>query len=73
MENIGTKHVRQGLKSTDEMCDLYMMYWVDVEDDKKEERSLIEGGNVCQSYGPPATTWQKLGLTNIPTIESSTL
>ena len=73
MENIGTKHVKQGLASTDEMCDLYLMYWTYVENEENEEASLIEGGNFCQSRGPPTTTWETLGLRNIPIIESSTL
>ena len=73
MENVGTKHVRQGLSSLDEMCDLYLMYWSKVTKEDDEEASLIEGSNVCQSFGPPATTWQTLGLRNIPVVQSSTL
>ena len=73
MENMGTKHIKQGLSSTDEMCDLYLMYWSTVTKEHNEEGSLLEGTNFCQSYGPPSTTWQSLGLRNIPVIQSSTL
>ena len=73
MENMGTKHIKQGLSSTDEMCDLYLMYWSWVTKEENEEQSLLEGTNFCQSYGPPSTTWQTLGMRNIPVIQSSTL
>ena len=73
MENMGTKHIRQGLSSTDEMCDLYLMYWSKAGKEGKEESSLLQGSNFCQSQGPPSTTWETLGLRNIPIIQSSTL
>jgi hypothetical protein len=73
MENHSTKHIRQGLMSTDEMCDLYLMYWTKVTNEENEEEYLLEGSNFCQSSGPPSTSWQTLGLQNIPVIESSTL
>ena len=73
MENMGTKHIKQGLSSTDEMCDLYLMYWSWVTKEENEEQSLLEETNFCQSYGPPSTTWQTLGMRNIPVIQSSTL
>ena len=71
MENLSTKRIKQGLSSKDEMCDLYMMYWTSVENKEKEEDSLLEGSNFCQSFGPPSTTWQTLGLHNIPVLEST--
>ena len=71
MENLSTKRIKQGLSSKDEMCDLYMMYWTSVENMEKEEDSLLEGSNFCQSFGPPSTTWQTLGLNNIPVLEST--
>ena len=73
MENLSTRHIKQGLSSRDEMCDLYLMYWSEVNNNENEEESLLEGSNFCQSYGPPETTWEKVGLQNIPLIESSTL
>ena len=74
MENLSTKHVRQGLSSKDEMCDLYMMYWSEVTTSKgNEEESLLKGSNFCQTSGPPTTTWQSSGLRNIPLLESSSL
>ena len=73
MENLSTKHIKQGLSSKDEMCDLYLMYWTNVTNKDSEEEDLLEGSNFCQSSGPPSTTWQTLGLQNIPVIESSTL
>ena len=72
MENVGTRHVKQGLSSFDEMCDLYLMYWSKVTREDNAEENLIDGSNVCQSSGPPTTTWQTLGLGNIPSIQSST-
>ena len=74
MENLSTKHVKQGLSSKNEMCDLYMMYWSEVTTSEgNEEESLLEGSNFCQSSGPPKSTWELSGMKNIPTIESSTL
>ena len=66
MMNLGEKYVGQGLASTDEMCDLYLMYWT-----VEEEGGGIEGNNFCWSRGLPDTTWQSLGFNNIPAEETS--
>jgi hypothetical protein len=38
-----------------------------------QEKYLLQGANFCWSSGPPTTSWQSLGLNNIPNIEASKL
>ena len=69
MVNLSSRDVKQGLASYDEMCDLYMMYYVESED----ESQLLEQSNFCWSKGPPEVTWHNLGLRNVPNILASSL
>ena len=69
MVNLEAADVRQGLASYDEMCDAYMMYYVE----STQENDLLEGSNFCWSSGPPKVTWQSLGLRDIPNAAASTL
>jgi hypothetical protein len=69
MVNLSSKDIKQGLASYDEMCDLYMIYYVDSD----QESDLLEGSNFCWSAGPPEVTWHNLGLRNIPNIPASSL
>ena len=66
MMNFGEKFVGQGLASTDEMCDLYLMYWT-----IEEEGGDIERENFCWSPGLPSITWKSLGFNNIPVEETT--
>ena len=68
MLNMSTSRVRQGLASYDEMCDVYIMYWV-----WGNHTNLLQGNTFCLNPGPPSTTWSSLGLNNIPEIEATTL
>ena len=61
MMNFGSSFVRQGLASSDEMCDLYLLYYTE-----EGEGGAIEGPNFCWSEGLPAVTWKRLGFNNIP-------
>jgi len=58
-----------GATAEDEMCNFYMMYWVDGQDKLSNER--------CFSLGPPVYAWDRWivggGLTNIPDREASSL
>ena len=58
-----------GATADDEMCNFYMMYWV--QGDKKLT------GERCHSVGPPVYTWDRWlvggGLSNIPDEEASSL
>ena len=58
-----------GATAEDEMCNFYMMYWVDGEEKLTSER--------CNSVGPPVYTWDRWlvggGLSNIPDDASSLL
>jgi len=58
-----------GATAEDEMCNFYMMYWV--QGDKKLS------GERCNSVGPPVYTWDRWlvggGLSNIPDEEASSL
>ena len=67
MLNMSSRRVRQGLASYDEMCDVYMMYWV-----WGNHTNLLQGNTFCLNPGPPST-WSSLGLNNIPEIEATTL
>jgi len=57
-----------GMTNKDEMCNFYMMYWV-------EGKSPVTP-NTCFTRGPPSWSWGGVygaHLTNIPDIEASTL
>jgi len=58
-----------GATAEDEMCNFYMMYWVDGQEKLSSER--------CVSMGPPVYAWDRWiiggGLTNIPDEEASSL
>ena len=68
MLNMRSVDVRQGLASYDEMCDLYMMYWV-----WGNHTRLLQGNSYCTSTGPPSTTWEALGFNNIPETRATNL
>ena len=42
MVNLTEKEVRQGLASYDEMCDVYIMYWADPEDDPDQVKERLK-------------------------------
>ncbi|XP_023246524.1 peptidylglycine alpha-hydroxylating monooxygenase [Copidosoma floridanum] len=54
-----------GNTNKDEMCNFYLMYYVENDDPLSE--------SFCFSMGPPTYTWQKDHLNNIPDVEASTL
>ena len=58
-----------GATAEDEMCNFYMMYWVDGSEKLTNER--------CQSVGPPVYAWDRWivggGLRNVPDEEASSL
>jgi len=58
-----------GATAEDEMCNFYMMYWVQGQEKLKKER--------CVSVGPPVYSWDRWivggGLSNIPDEEASSL
>jgi len=58
-----------GATAKDEMCNFYMMYWVEGQQKMKKER--------CFTLGPPVYAWDRWivggGLTNIPDKEASSL
>ena len=66
MKNVEPCKYRQGLASYDEMCDVYLMYWV-----RGNHTSLLQGNSYCTN--PPHTTWAGLGFNNIPEIQATTL
>jgi len=58
--------VMVGGSGADEMCNFYMMYWVEGDDTLED--------NTCLSPGPSKYFWEKeAGLSNIPEKESTTL
>ena len=69
MENDKDYEVRVGATREDEMCNFYLMYWMDGEKIMKPRR--------CNSAGPPTYYWDRWllggGLTNIPDKEASEL
>ena len=69
MVNLSSSHVKQGLSSSDEMCDLYLIYYVESE----SESDLLQRSNFCWSSGPPEVSWPQLGLRDIPNIPASSL
>ena len=57
-----------GPTSRHEMCNFYMMYWVEGTQKLDNER--------CYTVGPPVYSWDRFiigGLSNIPDIEASSL
>lgn len=49
----------------DEMCNFYLMYWV--------EKGAPLKRKYCFSPGPPFYYWSKAGLKNIPDADASNL
>ncbi|KAL7302785.1 hypothetical protein TKK_0004826 [Trichogramma kaykai] len=54
-----------GGTNKDEMCNFYMMYWVE------NDEPLLDAW--CFTPGPPTYYWHKAGLIDIPNDEASTL
>lgn len=69
MKNTKDHAVSVGSTNEDEMCNFYLMYWV--------EGTEILSQKSCFSFGPPIYSWAGWilggGLTNIPDEEASTL
>jgi len=69
MENFKSSAVSVGATNEDEMCNFYLMYYVD--------GSQIMDQKTCFSMGPPIYSWGGWllggGLSNIPDEEASTL
>ena len=69
MVNFRDHAVSVGSTNEDEMCNFYMMYWV--------EGTEIMEQKSCFSLGPPVYSWGGWllggGLSNIPDAEASTL
>ena len=53
------------MTSDDEMCNFYLMYWVEGPVSLKKKD--------CFTAGPPLWTWGRYLLNNIPSDEASTL
>ena len=69
MVNLSSTGVKQGLASYNEMCDLYMIYYVESD----QESDLLQKSNFCWSPGPPEVSWYSLGLKDVPNAEASRL
>ena len=67
MLNIGSREVKQGLASYNEMCDMYLVYAV-----QGNYTDLLQGNTVCTNSGPPSS-WTSLGFNNIPETRASSL
>ena len=68
MKNDKDHAVWVGTTRDDEMCNFYLMYWVEGRRKLNQER--------CYSVGPPVYSWDRLiigGLSNIPDVEASRL
>lgn len=69
MDNFKDHAVWMGTTREDEMCNFYMMYWVDGTETMSE--------SICRSNGPPLYSWDGWlfggGLTNIPDTEASSI
>jgi len=68
MVNTHQRSVFIGMTNDDEMCNFYLMYWVEGEE-------TVEP-NTCFSMGPPTWSWSSPsggGLSNIPEVAASTL
>ena len=66
MLNLSSRTVRQGLASYQEMCDVYLVYWV-----RGNHTNLLQGNTYCTN--PPRISWTDLGFNNIPEIQATTL
>ena len=66
MLNLSSQPVSQGLASYDEMCDVYLMYWV-----WGNHTGLLQGNTACTN--PPGSSWANQGFNNIPEIQATTL
>ena len=70
MYNYQDSAVYMGSTREDEMCNFYLMYWVDGDDDGLSSKS-------CSTLGPPLYYWERSkwllggGLYNIPEQEAS--
>ena len=68
MYNDRPTDVRVGVTTNDEMCNFYLMYWV--------EGETLPSESFCHTMGPPIYSWAGKryggGLTNIPDEEAST-
>ena len=68
MYNFKDHAVYVGTTREDEMCNFYLMYWV--------EGDLLPSEKYCHTWGPPSYSWDGLryggGLWNIPDVEAST-
>jgi peptidylglycine monooxygenase len=59
MENTENRVVGVGASGDDEMCNFYLMYWVDGDETLRD--------NTCYSSGPPGYYWTtEAGLNHIP-------
>ncbi|KAI4488885.1 PREDICTED: peptidylglycine alpha-hydroxylating monooxygenase [Polistes canadensis] len=65
MQNIRNTWTNIGSTNEDEMCNFYLMYYV--ENDEPLDMKY------CFTPGPPVYYWEKNGLRNIPDKEASTL
>ncbi len=69
MENEKDHAVWVGSTREDEMCNFYLMYWMDGPKNLKQKQ--------CNSVGPPIYYWDRWliggGLTNVPDEEASEL
>jgi peptidylglycine monooxygenase len=69
MVNDGDSAVSVGSTRKDEMCNYYLMFWVD--------GTTLPEQKTCSSLGPPFYSWGGWlfggGLTKIPDIEASTI
>ncbi|GAB6027581.1 hypothetical protein CHUAL_001824 [Chamberlinius hualienensis] len=65
MYNNRAQTVRIGPTADDEMCNFYIMYWVDGDKTLKNQ--------YCFSWGPPFFYWRRYPLFNIPDADASTL
>lgn len=54
-----------GATNADEMCNFYLMYYVD--------HGEVLDTKYCFTQGPPDYHWRNAGLTNIPDVEASSL
>jgi peptidylglycine monooxygenase len=57
--------VSVGATNNDEMCNFYLLYWV-------EGNSAVDP-QTCFSPGPPHWSWASWGLKKIPEEEASTI
>jgi peptidylglycine monooxygenase len=69
MVNSGDSTVSVGTTRQDEMCNFYLMFWVD--------GNKLPEQRACSSLGPPFYSWGGWllggGLSKIPEVEASSL